>query len=726
MGLKFRNLQVFIEDGRVEETEVAVIKSIRQYITADGRFEEIANYAVADTNAQGNDVAIADRVITIAPPMASEPWLSVYDQAIDLDAMAQVISTAIAGTVVSIDLFDDDWANLRLWKNGTLIDKYSNYVDVDTNTEAGLKEKAEYKGHPQLWQYLFAPGTTTEKLRLVWDDEPFFAQDIIYNTAPLLAMDVRRSSGDSSRFRPNTSLEAGFTQLAFRLSAERRKALTARMEGLPIFDTRFGIAQTILTVGFNTFFLSANVANIGGASKGLRLVFWGEALELGLLELDKVQLRLGASERKDLAVTRSRLEYKPEKGQAADGTLLYYVELPEIEIPAGFINKNEREPGLPYERENNSFADQISLNLFGRGLREGKGKLMLGFTPLSNLDAGQASTKTEITVRHVPTRTPLHYNHAANPYILEQLRNLESSDNLVALVSLDATREECGQLAGEIFEHWNAVLNDVYGDSRKYWLEYKYNPDKLPKTVQLATSQIPQSKRWQEIRTGLPDWVSLYARLESIRDENYVITTTGGFCFDAITFLPPFTTYTDINLALYIGLWVRLKEERPIAQNKIAIQRLVALVNDLMLRGKGIQALVARWNWTPQPWAASATPYEYVRGENQLAEDKNWCKRFLRGVSERLWFGPDLAAHLGQERLLKLADIAEITNIGLEILRVTVPDEQVEETVAAARLRELEQVLAHILPTEQDIKAQLDITRRPRQPSQNNKQEQKS
>ena len=67
--------------------------------------------------------------------------------------------------------------------------------------------------------------------------------------------------------------------------------------------------------------------------------------------------------------------------------------------------------------------------------------------------------------------------------------------------------------------------------------------------------------------------------------------------------------------------------------------------------------------------------------------DVKWCRRHLRGLSERIWLGPPLLERIDRDRL---AAIATVTDLGPSSTRF--------DLLPGVELRRLEELLIPILP----------------------------
>jgi hypothetical protein len=131
-----------------------------------------------------------------------------------------------------------------------------------------------------------------------------------------------------------------------------------------------------------------------------------------------------------------------------------------------------------------------------------------------------------------------------------------------------------------------------------------------------------------------------------------------------------------------------------------ARERLTGLIFSAFTTSTGLQGWVAQWGWKPRFSTGDEndyTPYEDAVGltravEGPLGEGgfmmRKWRGRYLRGLSERLWLGPALLAHVDRDHF---RGIAQLTPVGATSLRLDVS--------SMLELKRLEESLRPILPT---------------------------
>jgi len=172
----------------------------------------------------------------------------------------------------------------------------------------------------------------------------------------------------------------------------------------------------------------------------------------------------------------------------------------------------------------------------------------------------------------------------------------------------------------------------------------------------------------RDLASGIDFWNSLrWQKLSrQLVDEAYVTATRtdaehGHHGFEFGTSLVP-QAHSDEQLpafALRFG-----------TASHATLAMVEATLDDLMVRGRGVQALLARWG---SGGNLQRTTYERICGiQGPHTLSRSWLTRYLRGVDHGpLWLGPDLTARLGD--LDALRAVADVLPLGDGILKITAP-----------------------------------------------------
>jgi hypothetical protein len=161
----------------------------------------------------------------------------------------------------------------------------------------------------------------------------------------------------------------------------------------------------------------------------------------------------------------------------------------------------------------------------------------------------------------------------------------------------------------------------------------------------------------------------------------------------------------DVAGTIHLAFWRRgLPDGESEEANRDARRCLTMLIDSVFETTVGLQGWIARWDWIPRFTMAEEnnyTPYEeaYAMGSPSAEPedgsgdymDEQWCRRHLRGLSERIWLGQPLLERINRNRL---AAIAAVTDLGPSSARF--------DLLPGVELRRLEESLIPILLLSRD------------------------
>ncbi|HEU0296878.1 MAG TPA: hypothetical protein VFR47_29340 [Anaerolineales bacterium] len=615
-----------------------------------------------------------DRAIFIGPLKKQIPWLTILDTNGNMRDLAGHLSKALKGTAVFINLIDSDVVHLRRYVSGSIIDDYCNAPEMydsytsDSNWLSDWDELDDNQlqllksGDVSKWQDLFVEGTNTIDLQNIWNSTPVFADDILWATVNSLGMN------DQEIF--SMGRDETFTRLTFRLKEPRLYEIKA--EGVPKLDLHsYGILREIFRG--DDIDIHISIRNDGGVGAGLNIIAWGSALDKKILSLGQARMYKGA--KKD---TETKIEgtFIFQNGSLENRDLpMYVVSLPDFEIPAGIAGgvNSQSQPGVDWYKAFEALNHTLlHVRLLGKVEAEGEGNLFVGFVPLDNKRDGYVVYQASLLAKPSP-RKPLRYRNVHRPVPSTHLNDLENPSHLFVLVSLGAELQQGANIAGNLIEAWVGKKSAKPTDIVVAHLRTKVNL--MPDEIKFLARQIPSGAKWRKIWKSLGESVSLSVAHESA---SVHYDTDPLFFQNSVEKLTPHITF-------FLPL-----ENRSIEELIGWEEWFTKIVNDLMERKLVVQALLGRWRWRGQQ--IDLTPYETATGiGGQCTTAQFWCKRFLRGVTERLWLGPDLVQRLGAiEQLAPISEVMKISN-GVSI--------RLNEEYS---LSDLEHVLAPLLPSEQD------------------------
>jgi len=667
MGAFFTNVQVHINDLTVDEMRGKMIEATQEWMRSLSFVEAVEGET-------------CDRAVLIGPA-TSQPWIAVYDQATEdqdmaqLEALTSMLSSAVNRVAVGILVHDSDLLELRLFRSGTKIDEFCSwpgYFAGKSKPRRGASRKGA--GHPEVWRDLFISGATEQDLRAAWESPATFeeASKTLERMAPIVGWSPELPSV-GYRSVPDSVIST-CTKLCFR--REPQPSRTAKSARPPVLAHEGGVGPELEAYVGDPVALSAVAHNTGGASQGITIVIWGPALDQEMVDPTHVTVTSGLPEAGH--VVEANLEATPGE----TGTLRI-ATLGEIALPEGLAG-----PAAAFDAASGHYElgmkawlrTRIQASMETPALRADSADLHIGLVPAANPDAGQTSWTIQLQIAPKPRR-PLRYVEGNAAF----LRQLEVPRTLLALIALGADQATCAAVSGEAFERWSAVINPA--GKGNYETMLSSASDFGLQASRLPAREIPNGRRWHEICAVLEKCDKFSATLHTQPFKGDIFPERPhGFALHVAQVLR--VSGSD-EVAPQLALWMYIEEMEP-QKVKDATRELVNIVDDVMARANGLQAFVARWDWSPGD-NVNVTPYEEACGIEGGTTGQAWCSRYLRGTSETIWLGPAMLSQLSSaEALEAIAEVKPVSNG----LRVSLRSE--------TNLDDLERVLLPLLPSVDD------------------------
>lgn len=399
MTFGFTNIQVHTANRPSTEVRAALVKAVRQ-LFLDRSFVEVT------------DCAEADRTIFIAPASPTL-WIPVYDEAIggdvsteELVKVIQALSARLNTSVVGLSLCDHV-LRMLFYRDGSLVDRFVSELDYDEPT--AFEDDQPVPGHPELWQNLLAAGARSDDLQKVWNQADLDQPEGIEDLAALFGMQPDWTICDWVDVEARDTFEQfpradEFTTLCFRLVSP--PYYRRRSESSPAFASCGGTTALTFTVGQELFSgagatLSTGFRSTGKASHGVRIMLWGSAIELGLIE-PRIA-RLSPPHRTyppSFELRYTDVPFVQGANEREKPTCQATAE--DFEVPAGSADAEAGESnqsGLSWHRIHDAFQlTQIYIYITGKAAAVGKGELYIGAMPLETLEQGLAYWRMEIEV----------------------------------------------------------------------------------------------------------------------------------------------------------------------------------------------------------------------------------------------------------------------------------------------------------------------------------------
>ena len=161
----------------------------------------------------------------------------------------------------------------------------------------------------------------------------------------------------------------------------------------PRFDLHspYGEARSELAVG-DELRLPFSVRSVGGASQGLSITLWGDAIDAGFVAVERFEFVAGNVLRGARHTT-----HEPVARTSTAGQRLLCLELPAQELIAG-VSAPALGPGVGVRAVMDDWARAIvHVNVVGRVVAPGEGSVWCGFAPHANRVEGAQAAVYRLT-----------------------------------------------------------------------------------------------------------------------------------------------------------------------------------------------------------------------------------------------------------------------------------------------------------------------------------------
>jgi hypothetical protein len=316
----------------------------------------------------------------------ASPWVVIVDDGAvgstdELDWWAAAITSRLHTDAFAAHLYDSDVLELRLFSNGSLLDRFNNkpgYFGAVNEAEIEIA-----RGQPDRWASILTDGATPEALREVWDAKRTSADHILDDVAQLLGIDAQLLAVGFEGDLPGT-------QHTVRLNLRTERPHPSAPTGPTQFGGWTGSPRILVRTGTTTK-ITCSVINVGGPSTGLQFVALGNAIERGLLSVPAVKVRIGSAKlrRRARASTTETL---------VNGAKSLIASFPDLAIPQGvaidFATLTTTQHGVTYSTV---VAATVEAEVAIVGGITGEGQLGLAFVP-REAGSGQAGLMHEVEV----------------------------------------------------------------------------------------------------------------------------------------------------------------------------------------------------------------------------------------------------------------------------------------------------------------------------------------
>ncbi|MCB9617224.1 MAG: hypothetical protein H6722_32740 [Sandaracinus sp.] len=620
MGAFFTSVQVRSAD--VER----VLATLREDASAAG-FDEVEDDA--------SDASI-DRAIFVTEPDEGG-WIAVYDLESEgqdvrvLERLATKLSKACETDALTVLVHDSDTLDARLFTCGARVDRL----------EAGVRVR---KGDPAQWARLVDDPLALKTL-LARDD--LVAEAMLLELAELLRVDGARIATGHRYAAGDPTL----TRRTLRFRSRQRPAWESEAKGPPrLVPTMQPHERTELGVG-DALRLSASASSVGGAGRGLSVVLWGEALERGLVTLERVELLVGnvrAGARHEMLV--------PEPRSGRDGQAIWVVDVPERAIPAG-IAPDALGPlaGMGFAGGGLGLLDAqferlVHVNLVGQVAQVGVGTLGIGFVPTENR-GGACGVRTTLEIAPAlrrPLRARTLEGHQAPRSDLLRPLALDSHDRL--LLSIDADRADVAALVGRLIADLVEMLPAGRVDTAIFAAEVAQKV----KTGRGQTKTLLRGKRLATLVEALAVAPSVSVRVtEGAADPTTAHLAPGWIVEAGLSILPDRPGPRVSTVSVSVERASRSEEIRRAIRGRL---------DQTLAEARALGALQGAITTMGRPFANALEQCDYelvCQVHGPAPTTRAWCARWLRMPGEITWLGPSLVARLDRSALEAVGTIEE-------------------------------------------------------------------
>lgn len=402
MTFGFTNIHIFLGAQPAPESRTTIIAAINELLL-HRNFLSVA------------DPRQADRIVAIGPS-GLDAWLSICDDAIGGDAsldqllhMIRTLSSHLHAHVVGFKLVERV-LHMLLAFDGRLLD----HVVIKSRYRAPTKpkESAYLREHAQRWQVILPAGMEPQHLQTVWQHTQLDRVEGYTELAHVLGMSAEWTVCDWTdlerelHHRPEareTSWAAGVTTLNYRLrtppSYRRSTSQPPKLIPSSANPLQLSIPTTPdLALLFGNGSIRTQFRSIGKATRGIRIVLGGSAIEQRLIEPRSIRL----------SVLRQTEEPWPEQDATwvplmtndVAEELTYQAIATDFDIPAGLevLETDERyKYGLPLYRIYHAYqCTQIGILIEVDVAQPGTGELTITAILLETQDTGLVSRKRAI------------------------------------------------------------------------------------------------------------------------------------------------------------------------------------------------------------------------------------------------------------------------------------------------------------------------------------------
>lgn len=366
MGAFFTNIQIYIDEKYSIQNREQIITLLKN---------ELIKQGYKETDIQ------TENTRTLAISNINNNWISLYDEYIEENHYGESIflSKSITNPLVLISVFDSDIIDLKLLRNGKILDNFNNQSQiVNKNIFAKARKTLGIKLNP--WNILNLDKLALQRLNKAWNNNYVFAEELLEKTAEIMNWNKDYCSV-GYKYLGDSKLD---DLLFIRFKKDECEKISEHSLGLPAFE--FLAYDSSIQGSINEVKEFPTILfNAGMESKGLSVGIYGEAIENKYVEVDKILVfnSLKTMEKGEIIKTCT-----------TENNDLILGKLDTVEIQKNF-NSHSMEWSKMIEKR---YASSIQVKIYLKLLKECNSTINFAFIPNSNQKNGQVSLKTPIKI----------------------------------------------------------------------------------------------------------------------------------------------------------------------------------------------------------------------------------------------------------------------------------------------------------------------------------------
>lgn len=370
MGAFFSNIQVYIDSNHLIQSREQLVTILKNELEKQG-YEE--------TDLQ------TENTRTLAISNINNGWISLYDEHIEENHSEEPmlfltkLSKSITNPLVLISVFDSDIIDLRLLRNGKLIDTLNNQSRIFSNNILS-KVKKNLGNRYKPWSILNLDKVDLKRLNDVWNNNYVFVEELLEKTAEIINWNKDYCSVGYNYLNDSNLDDLLF--LRFK-KKESEKILKQNLEPTTFeFLSYYSFIEGSVNEVKEYHFM---LTNVGMESEGFSVGIYGEAVENKYIAVDRILASNSLETLKNGEIINTYTTKKDE---------LILGKFDSVVIPKGCDTSSMAWSKVIEKR----FSSAIHVKLYLKFQKDCKSTINFVFIPNSNQSNGQVSFSIPVKI----------------------------------------------------------------------------------------------------------------------------------------------------------------------------------------------------------------------------------------------------------------------------------------------------------------------------------------